>query len=125
MSGYKEALEAAGATVHAYEAFGSYQGDWLAHVTYNGITGLVRGSYGSCSYCDAFESEFDYDADKDPHYMTKLAAFGAQYLTDIQTPDKLYTEFAEQSSWDMDAQEVVDWIKNIYPPIVEFKGEGI
>ena len=57
---YQEALEAAGATVHAFEFFGSYQGDWWAKVTYNGETGWVHGSYGSCSGCDAFEAEFGF-----------------------------------------------------------------
>ena len=43
-SSYIDALRAAGATVHAGRSFGSYQGDWLARVTYNGVTGFVAGS---------------------------------------------------------------------------------
>lgn len=58
--GYSEALEAAGCKVLDFEEFGSYQGDWLAFVEYNGEKGIVEGSYGSCSGCDAFHAEFDY-----------------------------------------------------------------
>lgn len=58
--GYSEALEAAGAKVLEYKQFGSYQGDWLAFVEYNGEKGIAQGSYGSCSGCDAFEAEFSY-----------------------------------------------------------------
>lgn len=58
--GYSETLEAAGAKVLAFNEFGSYQGDWAALVEYNGETGFVFGSYGSCSGCDAFEAEFGW-----------------------------------------------------------------
>lgn len=57
---YEEALKAAGAEVHAYETFGSYQGDWWALVSYEGKHGFVHGYYGSCSGCDAFEAEFGW-----------------------------------------------------------------
>ena len=59
--GYCEAMEFAGAEVLEYQSFGSYQGDWFAKVLFEGKIGWVHGSYGSCSHCDAFESEFDYD----------------------------------------------------------------
>jgi len=58
--GYSEALEKAGCKILAFEEFGSYQGTWLAFVEYNGQKGIVEGSYGSCSGCDAFQAEFDY-----------------------------------------------------------------
>ncbi len=57
---YKLALEKAGANVLDFQEFGSYQGTWLAFVEYNGEKGIVEGSYGSCSGCDAFQAEFDY-----------------------------------------------------------------
>ena len=44
-----------------FQEFGSYQGDWLAFVEYKGERGIVQGSYGSCTGCDAFQAEFDYD----------------------------------------------------------------
>ena len=58
--GYKECLEKAGAKVIDFKEFGSYQGTWLAFVEYKGEIGIVEGSYGSCSSCDAFQSEFNY-----------------------------------------------------------------
>lgn len=105
--GYSEALEAAGAKVIEYKEFGSYQGDWLAFVEYNGEKGIVEGSYGSCSGCDAFEAEFGWTngpTEKDGKYyrtywheedneipkeefdkinqeiQVKLADFGSSYL---------------------------------------------
>ncbi len=58
--GYTEALEKAGCKIIKYEEFGCYQGTWLAFVKYKGEKGIVQGSFGSCSVCDAFQSEFDY-----------------------------------------------------------------
>jgi hypothetical protein len=98
--GYEVAMKAAGAEVHEYEQFGDYQGAWWAKVTYEGNIFWVHGSYGSCSGCDAFQSEFDYTdetcdehryTDKQPDcldctnakaaYDHKLAEFGRGYLT--------------------------------------------
>ena len=56
--GYEEAMEAAGAQVLAFKEFGSYQGEWWAKLLYEDKTYWVNGSYGSCSGCDAFQSEF-------------------------------------------------------------------
>lgn len=61
--GYSEALEKAGCKILAFEEFGSYQGTWLAFVEYNGQKGIVEGSYGSCSGCDAFQAEFGWGDD--------------------------------------------------------------
>lgn len=62
---YQSALTAAGATVIDTKYTGSYQGTWGTIVEYKGKRGLVIGSYGSCSYCDAFQSEFDrYGSDE-------------------------------------------------------------
>ena len=72
---YELALEAAGAKVIDTHYAGSYQGTWGSVVEYEGKVGLVTGDYGSCSGCDAFESEFgnyswglgkiSYNAEKD------------------------------------------------------------
>ena len=59
--GYKTCLEKAGAKVLDYKEFGSYQGDWLAFVEYKGEKGIVQGAFGSCSGCDSFAAEFDFD----------------------------------------------------------------
>ena len=62
--GYRQALEKAGCNVLAFEEFGSYQGEWYAFVEYNGEKGIVQGSYGSCSGCDAFQAEFSYSDER-------------------------------------------------------------
>jgi hypothetical protein len=59
---YEMTLEKAGAKVFAYKTFGDYQGTWLAFVKYNGNKGIIEGSYGSCSGCDSFQAEFDYES---------------------------------------------------------------
>jgi hypothetical protein len=129
MGDYQKALEAAGAEVHAYESFGSYQGDWWALVTVDGERGWVHGYYGSCSGCDAFEAEFGYDEDRckrhqyeqpmpncdqcrgaESAYLTKLADFGRDYLPPI-TQEAAEQKAAENLAWDSDAQEMLDFIK--------------
>lgn len=115
--GYSTALEAAGAEVHAFEHFGDYQGTWLAKVTYNGETGYVEGSYGSCSGCDAFEAEFGYSYnDEEKDYQERLAEFGRSYLT-VVTPQEqqvaIYErQVADASSWYADeARQILDFVK--------------
>lgn len=126
---YEKALAAAGAVVHDYKSFGSYQGDWVADVTVNGQRGFIQGSYGSCSGCDAFEAEFGWDDDewcnahsydsradclgcqeKKAAYDKKLAAFGAGYLDFFMGYDEAIKRASEHLEWDSDAKEVVDWI---------------
>ena len=58
--GYTHALRTAGAEVLQYKQTGSYQGTWGAVCRYNGQTVLVTGYYGSCSVCDAYQSQFGY-----------------------------------------------------------------
>lgn len=106
---YPKALAAAGATVIAYDSFGSYQGDWLAKIEYNGVTGWVHGYYGSCSGWDAFEAEFGCRAEETPE---KLAEFGREYLDDIMTYDKAISVASENIEWDTDAEEMVKFIKD-------------
>lgn len=106
---YQSALKAAGATVIDTLYAGDYQGTWGSIVEYQGKRGLVVGYYGSCSFCDAFQGEFDsyewrlptekdgkyiddygdeitkeqYDAEYEA-YNKKLAEFGMSYLKVIQ-----------------------------------------
>ncbi len=115
MSGYKSALEAAGAVVHAYERFGDWQGSWFAYVTYNGETGFVGGSFGSCSECDAFEHEFNYDDEDADDYQERLADFGREYLdgrlcsgTEIISLHRLDRD----SEWDSESGDAIDWIRS-------------
>lgn len=78
--GYQSALVAAGCEVLEFEEFGDYQGSWYALVRLNNEIGLVEGNYGSCSGCDAFEAEFNYNDDTKPDYQERLSAFGEGYL---------------------------------------------
>lgn len=133
---YQRALEAAGATVHDFTEFGSYQGTWLARVTFNGTTGWIEGSYGSCSGCDAFEAEFGYgelpekvgediwvsgegyhpatqeDVDRG---QTKLADYGKSYLEQIATGEELLAEYLRREAagdlWS-DDKEILDYLKS-------------
>lgn len=131
MHDYQEALEAAGAEVLCFEHFGSYQGDWWAKVAYNSETFWVHGSYGSCSGCDAFQSEFGYSADKgcegheyypdkdcsdckESHlfYLDKLADFGKRYLTDDLTQEQAEAQVSENLEWDSDAPKMLKFIQD-------------
>ena len=125
---YQLALEKAGADVLVFEYFGSYQGDWLAKVNYDGQLGWVHGYYGSCSGCDSFQAEFDYDDDpaqeytlkdgvyqhswKDEqltvseyeaavgHYNARLAQFGRNYLGELYTQQEIEAKYAKQDDWE-------------------------
>src|SRR6185312_7049306 len=103
MSGYQEAMEAAGAVVHAYEEFGDYQGSWYAKVTYQGETGWVEGAYGSCSGCDAFEAEFGYSYEPEENdYQDRLKLFGESYLTVVMPHEQMVERFERligEDSW--------------------------
>jgi len=118
--GYSEAIEANGVKIKEFKEFGSYQGDWFALLEDGRI---VFGSYGSCSGCDAFQSEFDYECEiivkqVDGFYYKgnyswnedekiteqevnelnlrvsdKLKAFGKSYLDDAQTLDEIISRY--------------------------------
>ncbi|WP_312626706.1 hypothetical protein [Scandinavium sp.] len=106
---YQSALIAAGCAVLDFVEFGCYQGEWLALVKEGGEIGVCEGSYGSCSYCDAFESEFGYGEDDAPDYQTRLADFGKGYLpanTIAEMMAKL-THDSDRLEWDDDYQEML------------------
>lgn len=109
---YDAALWATGVKVLGSERFGSYQGDWWALVEFpNRERYFVRGSFGSCSGCDDFETEFGFrDSDK-PDYLHRLKAFGREYLTDCRTYEQALEEAATNKGWDMEAGAVIAWIR--------------
>ena len=132
--GYKMALELAGADIHAFESFGSYQGDWWAKVTYKGQTGWINGYFGSCSGCDAFLAEFDFKhhdcINGDKYYSpveenwdfregceecqamkARIIEFGEGYLKNILSQKEAERIAEEDVEWDMNAQEMVDFVK--------------
>ncbi|WP_329759298.1 hypothetical protein [Stenotrophomonas geniculata] len=108
---YEQAMEAAGATVLRFEQFGSYQGDWFALVEYDGKTGWVHGCYGSCSGCDAFESEFGWSDHERSDYQERLADFGTSYLEGLMTQEEALAEASRYIEWDSDAAEMVAFLK--------------
>ncbi len=105
--GYKEALEAAGCKVLAFEEFGSWQGTWLAFVEYNGEKGIVEGAFGSCSYCDAFEAEFD-------RYGHEPAIVDGKYFVDRERdwPDNPCTKEEYDAAVAAEHQRLIDFGKS-------------
>ena len=116
---YGGALKAAGATVDAFKQFGSYQGDWWALVTHNGVTGWIHDYYGSCSGCDALEADLGsigsyllggrcgYTEEE----WKKYADFGASYLEEIMGHEDAMKLASEHIEWDMEAKSVVDFLE--------------
>ena len=134
---YESSFEAAGAVVHDSESWGSYQGDAAALVTYQGVTGFVFWSYGSCSGCDHFEATFSYSAsgdyrhdeygdlvrdeagrliwDPNPDYQEKLAEFGRGYLDDgLVYSYEEALKIADRHHWDPDSDQQVAWVKEAW-----------
>lgn len=135
-------LEKAGAKILGSHFTGSYQGSWGAVVIYNGEKGLVTGSYGSCSYCDAFQSEFDYRFDEpierdgkyyrdygedeitkeeyDQYYIEldkKYAEFGRNYLRNPMDKSMIetYKSNLKEDDWfDSEELELYNWALNYF-----------
>lgn len=130
---YAQALTAAGATVVEFEEFGSYQGDWIALVIYEGESRWVKGCYGSCSGCDAFEGEFgrrgaivdsdgtifDYDTykyrqatqEEIDSYKKRLSDFGKSYLDTCYSQDEIEENVSANLEWDTDAAAMLAFVK--------------
>ena len=113
--GYEKSLWAAGVKVWGWEEFGSYQGDWWSLVEFpNGERYFIHDYYGSCSGCDAFQSEFMLVDDDDREYLHKLRDFGREYLSDCMTYEQAVSKASENLEWDHDAAEMVAWIKDTW-----------
>lgn len=131
MADYSDCLKMAGAEVLAYETFGSYQGDWLAKVRFEGKEGFIKGSYGSCSGCDYLQAEMPsgHDEGHDDEYVWELdeavkrpgcakcqrmvsvaVAIGKDYLDQIIDPARMIAKVSENIEWDMSAKELVRWV---------------
>ena len=111
--GYRDSLEAAGAEVLQFAKFGDYSGEWFAKVRYNGETGWIQDWYGSCSYCDAFQAEFDWDSDFmcEEDVQERLANFGKRYLGSILPA----SHFLENviSEYTDDEYGISEWIRKV------------
>ena len=110
---YRDSLEAAGARVVDFNKFGDHQGSWLALVEYRGECGWVQGAYGSCDECDAFQREFDWDADEAEDYPQRLATFGRNYLDDIQTTEQVLRQYDDAADWDSESESAAVWVRHI------------
>ena len=129
---YPYVHETAGATVHCYEEFGAYHGDWLAKVTYKNQTGWIHSYFGSCTGCDAFLNEFGYedhvcgdnkyydpiensfieDCPKCQEIKARLIRFGQDYLETVQSYEDVLEEISENIEWDYDVKEMVQFLKD-------------
>lgn len=112
---YEDALKATGHQLLDFKNFGDYQGTWYALMSINGKLELVCGAYGSCSGCDAFESEFDYTMDYDhPETKEHLKRFGQQYIDNNISNPRIELESAEEDAkWDLDSKEKLEWLNRI------------
>jgi hypothetical protein len=131
---YVTALKAAGAEVLAEQQFGSYQGDWWAKVAFEGKLYWVHGAFGSCSHCDAFQSEFGYDeSDRcEEHrfdydtpeqkaceacktsaadYQTRLAEFGRSYLVGNEFTQEEAEKDASEYLSSGDSSKALEFLK--------------
>jgi hypothetical protein len=141
---YEYAMKMAGATIHRFEMYGSYQGDWLAEVSYNGQRGFVHGSYGSCSGCDAYQAEcegFSHNAvgdeevsdwhwgsyedhpecEKCREALQSIAAFGRSYLGNILSKEEMVEELEKGLEWAWDKSETMSKLRWVDPNWTEPK----
>lgn len=110
INNYKWALEVAGATVLAFSDFGSYQGDWLAKVEWDGKTGWIKDYYGSCSGCDAFQAELNRDWEKG-YKKQEVIDFGRRYFHEIKTYEEVLEDVSRNIEWDMGADDMVKFME--------------
>jgi hypothetical protein len=130
---YEGAMEAAGAEVLAFKEFGSYQGSWWAKILFEGKTYWVNGSYGSCSGCDAFQSEFGYGDDEhcaehkyqysnDPisceacaeakkAYQARLAEFGKSYIFGNEYSQGEAEAVIAADTWDDERFDILKFVQ--------------
>ncbi|MEK6832590.1 MAG: hypothetical protein AABY32_00965 [Nanoarchaeota archaeon] len=132
-SPYYKVLELAGATIKRFGEFGSYQGEWWAEVIYKDKRGWVNGFYGSCTGCDALLAEFgraDHNCNGEEYYdpiykmnfrencktcqniKKRLIELGEKYLENIMSKADAITLARKNSDWDVEADKMVDFIKN-------------
>jgi len=126
---YIEAMERAGAAVKDSEYFGSYQGEILAHVEYDGLDGFVAVSYGSCSGCDWYEAEVPYQRGCYEHRYDErpdtcddcarvqanidsiIVKIGESILDGIMSADAMIAELSKRAEWDSEARGMIAWVQ--------------
>lgn len=115
---YEDVLKDVCEEVYCYKEFGSYQGDWWAKVKYKSKVTWIKGFYGSCSGCDWLQSEMDYYGGASDEVIQKenervKTAFIKDYLSEdmFYTQEKAEEKAAENKSWDCEADEMLEFIK--------------
>lgn len=109
---YQWCLEQAGAKVLAFKTFGSYQGDWFAKVEYEGNVFWINDYYGSCSGCDAFESDMPRHHDWDKGYeKDKVIEFGKKYLAEAKTFEEVLNYTKTHSDYDCEADDMLKFLE--------------
>jgi hypothetical protein len=87
--GYIQAFKAAGAKVLASDCFGDYSGEGIVYVEVNGVRGYIIYGYGSCDYCDLFQSYGSKNRSwGEPLTAEQLAEFGKEYVEGMITYEK-------------------------------------
>lgn len=131
---HQDILKRQGFNIDAFEAFGSYQGDYAAIVEKDGKVGLAIIGYGSCGGCDALESitdilDYSYKPNKDDFennpeeakqqqidYESKLALYREEiqsYATEI-TNNIRYDSYDELKQHIMGEDNVIKWYTSDY-----------
>ena len=125
---YEDILERIYDKVYLYKEYGSYQGDWLAHVKKGDKDFWIKGCYGSCSGCDWFQGEENYPwfwGGEEPDFeVTKklyeeetnrlIKAFEEDYGADIYTKEEIleYLQHEVDEGWDdSDTREMLRDVK--------------
>lgn len=125
MGGYQSALAAAGAKVIDSYFAGCYQGTWGSIIEYKGKKGLVTGAFGSCTHCDAFESEFGGSYGEEIFFHEESGEYRVyqdgtrtkeEYEEQEASKERRLAEFGQrylhviQDKWDVENQ-----LKNYHP----------
>jgi hypothetical protein len=101
---YAHALRTAGAEVVDFKEIGSYQGTWGAVVDFQGQRSLVTGYYGSCSHCDAYQSQFDRYSSDEPYFDEETG----KYYSDRWQEQEI-TKEAYEADQEEQKQRLIDF----------------
>ena len=116
---YTECLEKAGAEIHAYDYQDDYQGTAIAYLTYEGKTGFVSWSFGSCSHCDAYEGmQWEWRHKSEEELLAAEIEFGKEYLSNIMTKEEALDRYPK-STWDLE-DTIHDFIQAHGEPAFEY-----
>ena len=110
---YTDAITAVGIEILAYQSFGDWQGTYVYHVSYNGQTGWLFVSYGSCSGCDSWESYrnslggYDYECT-----LQDLVDFGRPYINRIMSAQEALKNAGQDVDWDLEQEPMLNFVKS-------------